>query len=75
MISFSTLTVTDDSHIDDNTATVSSPASPSPLSSWLIFQRAIDVRSLRKRDFAMLELGGGAAVARLSARSMEEASS
>ena len=53
MVSFSTLTVTDGSSINGNSATtendegaVSSPVSPSPLSSWPL--RATDARSLRE---------------------------
>ena len=57
--SSSTLAVTDGSSIDGNTVEsfVSSPASLSPLSLWLIRQGAIDTRSVRERDFALLELG------------------
>ena len=69
----STLTVMEGSSIDGNTAKVSSPASLSPLSSRLIRQGAIDARSPRKTDFAMLELRVVAAIARVSARSPEEA--
>ena len=58
---YSTVTVTGGSSIDGNTASVSSPASLSPLSSWLIHQGGIDTRSLIKRDFAMLELRGDTA--------------
>ena len=70
-----TLVVTGGSAIDGNTANVNSPASLSPLSSLLIRQEAIDVRSLRKIDFAMLELGGDAALARAPAHREEEAPS
>ena len=75
--SSSALTVADDSSIGGNTATanVSSPASLLPLRSWLSCQVAIDARSLRKRDFAMLELGGEAALASVSARRSGAASS
>ena len=74
MLSYSTLTLTGGSSIDGNTAgAVSSPACLlSPLSSWLIRQGAIDARSLRKRNFAMLELGGDAALACVPARRMME---
>ena len=52
MTDSSTVTVTGSSRIGGNTAnTVSSPASRSPLSSWLIRQGATDTRSLKKRDF------------------------
>ena len=63
MISYSMLTVTGGSSINDNTAaTVSPPASLSPLiSSWLVRQGAIG--ALRKIVFAMLELGEDAALA------------
>ena len=71
--SSSTVTVTSGSSIDRNTAFVSSPVLMSPLRSWLIRQEAIDTRSLRKRDFAMLELGGDSGLAYASARSTEEA--
>ena len=70
----STVTVTDGSSIDDNNAgAVSSPESLSPLSSWLNCQGEIDAQSLRKRDFATLELGGEAEIACVSARRAEEA--
>ena len=71
----SMLTVADGSNIDGNTANVSSPASLSPLSSWLIRHGAVDARSLKERDFAMLGLGGDAAVASVSARRMMEEAS
>ena len=72
---YSTLTMTGGSSIDGNTAgSVSTSVSLSLLSSWLICPGTIDARSLRKRDFAMLEFGGDAAIACASARSTEEAS-
>ena len=72
----STLTVTNGSSINSNWLRypVSAPVSLSPLSSWLIRQVAItlgDARSLRKRDFAILEHEGDAALARMSARSIK----
>ena len=74
MFFYSTLTVSDGSSIDGNTAaTVSSPASLSAISSWLTRQGAIGAWSLWNRDFAMLELGD-AAFTCMSARSAEEAS-
>ena len=74
MTSSSTVTVADGSSIDRNYAdSASLPASLLPLSSWLIRQGAIDARSLRKRDFAMLELGGDVVFACVSARRTEEA--
>ena len=61
----STLTVTDGSSIDGNTAgTVSSPESLSTPSSWLFRRGEINARSLRKRKIAMLEPGGVTAVVR-----------
>ena len=71
----STMAVTGGSSIDDGAAAshASSPVSLSPPSSGLICPGAVDVRSLRKRDFAMLELGGDAAAFRVSVRRMEEA--
>ena len=57
MTDSSTVMVTDGSSIDGNIAGNASPPAPlSPLSSWLIRQGTIDARSLRKIDFAMLEL-------------------
>ena len=53
MIRYSTLTVTDGSSIDNNTAEVSSRRH---CRSWLIHKGEIDARSLRKSDFAMFEL-------------------
>ena len=67
--SSSTMTVTGGSSIVGNTASlVRLPAPLSSLSSWLIQIGAIDARSLRNRDFAMLELGRDAVVAHASAR-------
>ena len=71
----STLVVTNGSSINGNTAAnVSSPASLSVLSSWLIRRGTIGALSLRKRDFMMLEFSGDAAVACVLVRRTEEAS-
>ena len=72
---YAMLAVTGGSSIDDNTAsTASSPVSLSVLSSWLVRQETIDARLLKRDiDFAMLEPGGDAGLACVSARSTEEA--
>ena len=69
-----TITVSGGSSIDDNTAaSVSSPAFVVAARLVVIVKGRADARSPQKREFAMTNLEGDAALARPSARSAEEA--